>query len=89
MIHTQLTVEELGAVLAECAGADDGVDFTEQVKDVPFDELGYDSLALLEAAARIGRSYGVRLDDDQVIALTTPRAVLDLVNDALAEVNRP
>jgi act minimal PKS acyl carrier protein len=53
------------------------------IDDVAFGDLGYDSLALLEMAARIGQEFGVSIPDDQIVRLHTPRAVLGVVEQAL------
>ncbi|GAA3001765.1 acyl carrier protein [Kitasatospora albolonga] len=81
----QFTVEDLLRILREGAGTDersaaDGRDLT----DVPFSELGYDSLALLELAGRVEREYGFRIPDGEVEQKETPRQVVDYVNARLA-----
>ncbi|QIS02145.1 actinorhodin polyketide synthase [Nocardia brasiliensis] len=77
------TLTDLGRIMLEAAG-DDGVDFTEPVLDVLFDDLGYDSLALLEASGRIEREFDISLDEDTLLAATTPRALIGAVNARLA-----
>ncbi|MEV8441843.1 acyl carrier protein [Actinosynnema sp. NPDC051121] len=81
----QLTTQALRALLIEVAGEDDGLDPSADITDLTFEELGYDSLALMELSARIGREYGVEIDDDRLADLTTPRSLLDLVNGSPAE----
>ena len=49
-----------------------------------FQDLGYDSLAMMETAARITQEYGVDLSDDEITEVATPRALLDLVNRSVA-----
>ncbi|RAY12724.1 actinorhodin polyketide synthase [Actinomadura craniellae] len=84
---TKLTVTELMEIMRECAGEGEGVAAAgDGLPDTTFELLGYDSLALLETAARIERDYGVRLDDDQVTESETPRELLSLVNGAVTEV---
>jgi len=51
--------------------------------DASFTDLGYDSLALLEAAAAIGREYGVALADEDLDVRETLRAFLGKVNGVL------
>ncbi|GHF18958.1 actinorhodin polyketide synthase acyl carrier protein [Amycolatopsis deserti] len=77
-----LTITALKDILRSAAGEDDGVDLDAEILDTPFAELGYDSLALLETAARIAREYGVTLSDDDVDQIETPRELLDRVNAA-------
>jgi minimal PKS acyl carrier protein len=79
-----MTIDDLRRILIACAGETDAVangDFS----DVPFEELGYDSLALLESAARIEQEFGVQVPEDRIHDLQTPREVLDLVNGALVD----
>ena len=81
-----LTIDGLKEILRSAAGEDDGADLDGDILDVAFADLGYDSLALLETAARIARDFGVTLSDDDVDQIETPRALLDQVNAALARV---
>lgn len=80
MSTTVFTIEDLKRILREGAGAEEGVDLDADILDAQFDELGYDSLALLETAARIMREYRVPLDDDAATMARTPRELLALVN---------
>jgi act minimal PKS acyl carrier protein len=82
MARPEITIEHLKRVLREGAGADEDVDLDGDILDVEFEDLGYDSLALLETEARIAREYGIKLDDGAVIGATTPRKLLDLINTA-------
>ncbi|MEU7040252.1 acyl carrier protein [Streptomyces varsoviensis] len=84
-----LTLDELKQILRESAGEDESVDLSGDVLDVPFIDIGYDSLALLETAGRVERIYGVTLVDDAVSEAETPRVLLDLINEALADVAEP
>jgi act minimal PKS acyl carrier protein len=77
-----MTLQELRDILLECAGAEEGIDLSSDITDLEFEELGYDSLALLEMAAKIEQTRDVKIPDDAVSDLRTPRAVLDLVNGA-------
>ncbi|AYN38952.1 acyl carrier protein [Streptomyces dangxiongensis] len=79
----QLELSELTALLRECAGEDEGVDLDGDVLDIPFTDLGYDSLAMLQTTGRIERDYEVTLDE-AIDGAGTPRAYLDAVNRALA-----
>jgi act minimal PKS acyl carrier protein len=75
-----MTLDDLRRVLIECAGETDADSLSGDIHDREFDDLGYDSLALMETAARISSEYGVRIPDDQIVELRTPREVLALVN---------
>lgn len=80
MSDTHFGLHDLRRILREGAGADEGVDLDGEILDTEFDDLGYDSLALMETAARITREYGIPIDEDALLAATTPRRLLDLVN---------
>ncbi|GLZ00725.1 acyl carrier protein [Actinoplanes sp. NBRC 103695] len=84
MADTRVTVEDLKRILLDAAGADEGIDLSGDINDTPFDQLGYDSLALLETSSRIQREYGVELDDDAFLAARTPEALIEAVNERLA-----
>ncbi|MBO0651819.1 MULTISPECIES: acyl carrier protein [Streptomyces] len=76
----QLGIDDLRRILIACAGEDDSIDLTGDILDISFEDLGYDSLALMESTARIKQEYGIDLSDDAVGDVETPRALLDLVN---------
>jgi minimal PKS acyl carrier protein len=84
MAKAELTIDELKYILREAAGADESVNLDGDILDLDFQDLGYDSLALLETASRIQREYGIHLDDTTVTEVGTPRALLKAVNDHLA-----
>ncbi|MEU4469087.1 MULTISPECIES: acyl carrier protein [Streptomyces] len=81
----RLELTDLIALLRECAGEEEGVDLDGDVLDVPFADLGYDSLAVLQTTGRIERDWDVLLDEEAIDEADTPRAFLDLVNRALSE----
>ncbi|AXK32539.1 acyl carrier protein [Streptomyces armeniacus] len=53
--------------------------------DTPFQELGYDSLAMLELVCRVGREYGVSLPEDAEKAMTTPNEAVRYIGRSLAD----
>ncbi|MEV1026424.1 acyl carrier protein [Streptomyces sp. NPDC050264] len=77
----QITIGDLQDILRECAG--EATQPLERAADLSFEELGYDSVALLEAHGRIERDYGVALCDDEALEITTARELVDLVNSLL------
>lgn len=81
----ELTVTRLMEIVRECAGDGETPTSADDVLDVEFSALGYDSLAMLETASRVERDYGIRLADDQVTEAKTPRAFLSLVRDAATD----
>lgn len=77
-----ITLRELQTVMREFVWEGDWESF-ERAPDRTFEELGYDSLALLETNTRLKRDHGVELPDEDLTASTTPRRFLELVNALL------
>ncbi|MBQ0888938.1 acyl carrier protein [Streptomyces sp. NPDC048376] len=75
-----LTLDQLLDILRDCAGEDESVDLTGDVLHTSFLDLGYDSLAMLQATGRIERDLGVALPDDVVAEAETPYQLLAVVN---------
>lgn len=84
MATVEFTVEDLKRILLQGAGADEGVDLDGDILDTDFEQLGYESLALLETGSRIEREYAVSLDEELLSEANTPRALIALVNGALS-----
>jgi len=82
MSDKPIALPDLRRILLEGAGAAQGVDLDGEILDSNFEELGYDSIAIMETAARISREYGVAIDDEALLDARTPRLLLDLVNAA-------
>ncbi|MGW4113829.1 acyl carrier protein [Actinosynnema sp. NPDC004786] len=78
------SIDDLKRILREGAGADETVDLDGDIAERDFEELGYESLALLETGSRIEREYGISLDEDALADARTPAALVDLVNSHLA-----
>jgi minimal PKS acyl carrier protein len=81
---TRFTLDDLRRILRACAGEAEFVDLDGDIGDVPFRDLGYDSLALLELASRVEREYGASIPGDAVVELETPQAAVMYVNDRIA-----
>lgn len=79
---SELTLRRLMEVMRDCAGDGEGVDLDGDIQDHNFDDLGYDSLARLETAAKLERDLGIRLPDEEVTSAMTPRDFLALVNES-------
>ncbi|MQY11644.1 Oxytetracycline polyketide synthase acyl carrier protein [Streptomyces sp. RB5] len=81
---TEFSLQELAEQLRICAGESEGIPLEdERSLDVPFLELGYDSLALLQVTGVLKREHGIRLSDDAVVEAETPRILLKLINSNL------
>lgn len=79
------SLNELKKIMRECAGEDESVNLDDDFEAVTFDDLGYDSLAVLETASRIQRTYGLKLGEEELAEITTPGALVVFVNDRLRE----
>lgn len=78
----RMSIDDLCGILAVCAGDGAGAPRGD-LSDVKFDELGYDSLILIEAAATIKRDHGLVVPDDKLLEARTPGQLLDLINDRI------
>lgn len=75
-----MTLEDLKRTLKAAAGESEGVDLAGDIGDARFEDLGYDSLALLETSSRIEHEYGIRIPEDDLTEAETPNELLKLVN---------
>jgi act minimal PKS acyl carrier protein len=78
----EFTRDDLNRLLREGAGEE--VDLDGDVLDTPFDELGYDSLAILELSIRLKREFNIVISEDELIDMTTPRATLRITGSRTA-----
>lgn len=83
----QMTIPTLMEILDRAGGADESVDLAGAIDDRDLVDLGYESLAILEAAGLIEREYGVSLDEEALSSAGTPRELVLVVNEALAGVH--
>lgn len=78
----EFTYADLRRVLRESggdvAGAPDAGD-----ADVSLGDLGYDSLAVLDAVGRLSRDYGLEIPDDDITLATTAAEAVRYVNRRL------
>ncbi|MBV9446010.1 MAG: acyl carrier protein [Streptosporangiaceae bacterium] len=77
-----MTIEDFRRILIACAGETDAI-ACDDFSDIPFEDLGYDSLALMESAARIEQEFGVKVPEEKMSELRTPRDAIELLNDML------
>lgn len=81
---SQFTIEDLKQVMRECAGEDESISLDGEIGTLSFDQLGYDSLAMMETASRIERSFGVELPDDVLGEVDTPAEFVAFINSQFA-----
>jgi len=75
--------EDLRALIAEIAEKEEIPD------DVPFKELGIDSMMGVEIVAAIERKYQVKIDDDELLEVTTLNNSMALVTKKLGSGDAP
>lgn len=75
-----LTTDDLLHIIAQCAGDVGDVDLTGDVGHRTFEDIGYDSLALMETAARLKQDFGIELSDEEISEAQTPAELLKAVN---------
>jgi minimal PKS acyl carrier protein len=78
-MSTIMSINELNVILAVCAGSDPET-LEQDSATASFEELGYDSLVLLETSAVLKRDYGVNIPDDEMGEARTPGELLDKIN---------
>jgi act minimal PKS acyl carrier protein len=88
MLVREITIDDVRSILRVSGGVDEGVDLNGDILDTPFEDLGYDSLALLEASARIEQTFRVRLEDPTFRETATPRALMTVINSRLVPEDR-
>ena len=81
----EFTIDDLKQVMRESAGEDAAGTLEGDVLDSSFEELGYDSLALMETTSRIERGLSVTLPEEEMADVSTPRDLLAFVNSRLTE----
>jgi act minimal PKS acyl carrier protein len=82
----QFTFEDLRQIIRDCTGEDEQLSQEGgDVLDLTFEELGYDSVALIETTSRIARAFHVELPDEEMADIATPREYLSFVNRHLTE----
>ncbi|WP_340377086.1 methyltransferase [Streptomyces sp. SS7] len=79
----EFTLEELVELIEAHAGEPDEGELDVSVVDVLFQELGYDSVQLLEVVSQIKARYGLDLAEGILAEMRTPRQVLDTINELL------
>jgi minimal PKS acyl carrier protein len=77
----EFTLAEFKRILCATGGESDAMH--GDILNRTFDELGYDSLALLNFAGRVAEEYGVEIPDDVVRDFSTPRTAIVYIDGRL------
>lgn len=81
---TEFTTVDLVRVLRAAAGEDEPLCLDGgEILDCAFEDLGYDSLAVMETASRVEREFAVSLPEEDMAAVRTLREFVGFVNDSL------
>jgi minimal PKS acyl carrier protein len=83
-MNRMMNIDDLRGILVTCAGGDDAESLQGDISGTSFEELGYDSLALIETAAALARDHGVVIPEDQITEVRSPGELLTLINDRFA-----
>lgn len=81
----QFTLDDVRRLIRACAG-ESGAELDGDIAQITFEELGYDSLAVLEMAAKVQQEYGIAMPDEAVEQMRTPQQAVDYINGRLAAV---
>lgn len=80
MKTTTITADDVLETLRTCAGEPERPIPSGSLDDVTFEQLGYDSLALIEAATRLEDQFGVRIPDEDLPLFKTFGQLVDRAN---------
>lgn len=76
-------LDDLRSILIACAGDDDTEALRGDILDSALEDLGYDSLAIMETAARIQLDHGIDIPDGRISEVRTVRELLDLIHQEM------
>jgi act minimal PKS acyl carrier protein len=82
---TEFSITELRGVVRACVGEHDAAELDEAALDTEFADIGLDSLVVFEVATRLQDDRHIRISDDELEQVRTPRDLIDLVNGKRAE----
>jgi act minimal PKS acyl carrier protein len=80
----EITLEDLVQIMRKCAGEDENLIANDAVANTDFEELGYDSLALMAASSEVEKNYGVAVDEGELAEIRNLASFVELVNKKLA-----
>ncbi|RKN11550.1 acyl carrier protein [Streptomyces radicis] len=79
-----LSLDSLLETINRCLGDDEEAVVGPDAVDTDFDDLGLDSLTVLETLNQIERQLGLKVPEELLAEVRTPGALLTLVNDRAA-----
>lgn len=81
---SQFTLDDLRAIMRSGGGVDEHVDLDGDIATIGYEEIGYDSLAVLEIQSRIEQQTGLRLPEDAAEHMRTPGDTVGYVNQLIS-----
>lgn len=81
---TEFTLADLVGAMRKAAGENEETSLDNDIVNMEFTALGYDSLAMMETVSVIERQHGLSLPED-LVATETPKAFVDAVNAHLTQ----
>lgn len=80
-----IELKDVWTALVDGSGADDPDALLSQLESKSFDELGYDSLAILETGLRLRRESGADVPDSDIAGAQSAQELLALINGHLPQ----
>ena len=84
-MSANIDIKDVWTALVEGSGTDDADALLAALEPRSFDELGYDSLAVLETGLRLRRDSGADVPDTQIANVQTAHELINLINSHLPE----
>ncbi|WP_410604782.1 acyl carrier protein [Amycolatopsis sp. lyj-90] len=84
---TTFDMDDLRSLLRSCAGEPESVDLDSDIATTTFEELGYDSIAIIELAACVKQNFGVAVSDTAAVNTNTSQDFVDHVRGLLTHGN--
>jgi minimal PKS acyl carrier protein len=82
---SQFTLDDLTRVMRAAGGESEQFAQADDIDDMTFEELGYDSLAVIEFGAQIQQEFGVPVPDDAIEHMKTPALTVGYINQLLRQ----
>jgi act minimal PKS acyl carrier protein len=82
---SQFTMDDLRKTIDSCLGSNSTEPLTDANVDTKLDDLGYDSLSIIEFITKLQDDLHISITDEEIDDLHTPRAVIDFINRQLTE----
>ncbi|MER7700132.1 MULTISPECIES: acyl carrier protein [unclassified Streptomyces] len=81
----ELTIDELRTFLKSAMGEDESIDLSGDILDTRLTDLGFDSLAVIATTSSLEQHFGLKLPEDGISEIETPRDFLDVFNQQLSQ----